>query len=115
MLNVKDCNLKEKIKYLGITLLFLIIASVVIKYFIEKNRLEKNFDITTGLVYDYVVLARSGNAVYYEYYVDSIKFIGETVIYYSPKKLLNHKFKVKYEPDRPKNSEILLNEIIREK
>ncbi|AHW62333.1 hypothetical protein SAMN05444285_1627 [Draconibacterium orientale] len=107
--------MKERIKYIGITLLFLIIASVAIKYFIDKNRLEKNFDITTGLVYDYEVLARSGNAVYYEYRVDSIKYIGEIVIYENPKKFLNHRFKVKYEPSRPKNSEILLDEIIGEK
>ena len=93
----------------------MIIAIVAIKYFLDKNRLEKNFEITTGLVYDYEVLARSGNAIYYEYYVDSTKFIGEIVIYESPKRFLNHEFRVRYEPDRPQNSEILLNEVFRDK
>ncbi len=101
--------MEKKLKYIGISLLFTVIIIVVVKYVIDKRTLSENHVFTTGIVISYETLAKSGYALHYEYYVDSTKYIGEYVVYEKPKNYLNNKYKVKYNPDNPKNAEILLN------
>lgn len=99
---------KKTLKTIGISLLFLIIGLVAIKYFNDKKKLENEHRITIGRVDSFVIGARSGYILDYSFSVDSQEYKCDDVVYDNPENLVNKRFFVAFSPSNPKNSKILL-------
>ena len=99
---------KKTLNTIGISLLFLIIGLVAIKYFNDKKKLENEHRITIGRIDWFVIGAKSGYILDYSFSVDSQKYKCDVVVYDNPKNLVNKNFFVAFSPSNPKNSKILL-------
>jgi len=100
---------KRTLKTVGISLLFLLIALIVLKYYLDKHNLEKEHRFTIGNVSHFEVLARSGYDLYYNYYVSGKKYESDYIVYKNPKKIVGKSFFVKFSPVNPKNCKLLLD------
>ena len=70
----------KTLKKPGISILFLLLLLVIVKYFIDKNSLEKEYRVTIGSVYDYEVLTKSGYDLYYYYTVNGNQYKGDYIV-----------------------------------
>lgn len=98
----------KTLKTVGISLLFLLIVLVMVKYYIDKNSLKKEYRVTIGNVYDYETLTRSGYDLYFNYSVNGEEYVSDYIVYNNPKNFVNRRFFVAFSPSNPKNSKILL-------
>ncbi len=105
----------EKHDKLGlvITAIILIIAGIAfVNTKNKKKELRLKHKYTIGYVFDNTYLARGGENAYYKYY-----YMGKTYegVYFGSrlKKHLSKSYIVKFNPDDPKNSEILLDKEIK--
>ncbi len=96
------------LKTIGISLLFLLIALVIAKYYFDKNSLKNEYRITIGNVYNYEILTRSGYDLYFNYSVNGKKYKADYIIYNNPKSFINRRFFVAFLPSNPENSKIIL-------
>jgi len=99
----------KTLKTVGIFLLFLLIAIVIVKYYIDKNSLKKEYRVTIGNIYDYEPLTRSGYDLYFNYSVYGKQYESDYIVYNNPKNYVNRRFFVVFSPSNPKNSKILLD------
>jgi hypothetical protein len=99
---------KQNLKVIGISLMCSLLAFVIIKYYIEKYNLEKEYRITTGTVYDFIVMTRAGYRIDFNYYVNGIKYESDYIVCFYPKSLVGKRFFVKFSPSNPKNCMLLL-------
>jgi len=98
----------KTLKTVGISLLFLLIALVIVKYYIDKNSIKKEYRVTIGNVYDYETLTRSGYDLYYNYSVNGELYESDYIVYNNPNNFVNRRFFVAFSPSNPKNCKILL-------
>ncbi len=96
------------LKIIGISLMLLFLMLIVLKYYIDKNKLEKEYRVTISTVCGYKTLKGGGRTLYYYYIVNGQKYTRSHTIYYSPKNLINKRFFVMFYPPNPKNSKLLL-------
>ena len=101
---------KKTIKAVGISILFLFIGAMMIKYFLDKEKLEKDYRITIANIYQYETLSRSGYDLYFSYTVDGKKYESDYIVYDNPKIYVGKNFFVRFSPKNPKNCEVLLNQ-----
>jgi hypothetical protein len=105
---------KDKIRYIGIGLMFLTILVILLNAYIKNKKLDKDHRYTIGMIVKIEANARLGHSVYYKFIVNEIKLISYDIIYinyygYSSTNMENRKFLVKYQPSKPKNCKIMLD------
>ncbi len=98
----------KTLKIIGISLMFIFLVLIVLKYYIDKRRLEQEYRITIGNLYDYQNHSNAGYTLYYNYFVNGAKYDRTNTVYEHPKKLINKRFFVMFYPPNPKNSKLLL-------
>lgn len=103
---------KNKLKKIGIVLLFLFIASCVAKYYIDKIALENDHRYCIGYIYRWEAMSNQGASLYYEFYFDGKKYDSDQTTYDKVRNFMNKRFFVEFSPKNPKNNRILLDKPI---
>jgi hypothetical protein len=105
---------KQTIKRYGITALFLFIGVVVLKYYIDKEKLGTDHRFTIGVVYSYRSLSTHGYTLYYKFESQGKTYESDNIVYSKPISFLNKRFYVKFSPKDPKNCELLIDKPVQD-
>ncbi len=110
---------KRKIKFIGISLLYIFLLLLALNGYLRKNKLDKQHKYTTCYVNELYVMGRGGIKIYYKFSVnDKIyksSYICSSLGYKTLKlKVLHKTFLVKFQTDNPDNCRIMLKYRVKE-
>nr|WP_319570058.1 hypothetical protein [uncultured Draconibacterium sp.] len=101
---------KKKLKNISLAVVFVIASCVYLLYWeLSSNKIEKDGKYTTGIVTDFKMNFRNGYNVYYKYTVAGIEYNESLMVSEDYNNIKNSHFFVKFDPDCPDHSFIILD------
>lgn len=101
-------KMKKILNIAGIIFFIVIITMVILKYFFNKDTLEKNHKYSVCVVTRFEGV-KGGFSVGYTFNVDHSENIVSEIVQEGNKSVIGKRFYVMFYPSNPKNSKVLLN------
>ncbi|WP_153638570.1 hypothetical protein [Prolixibacter sp. NT017] len=100
-------NKQKKVAF--IVVLVLAYAVYMLYCEVTSSRIEKHGRFTVGIVTDFGMNFRNGYTVNYEYTVSGIHYKESLLVSEDYDNIVKHRFFIKFDPEQPKHSKILLD------
>lgn len=98
----------NKLKKIGLSMLFLIILIFLFKYNFDRIRREKNSLYTLAKVTDYSIPGKTGYQLIYKFKSNGVTYEGGEPIANNPLSYIGRHFYVQFYAKRPQNCKLLL-------